>query len=241
MITRYHLFFIYLISISNSTLCDIRLASASNFKPTLQLITKIFTSETGITCTISSASSGTLYHQIINGAPYDLFLSADTHYIERLHQLKLLHPDTRYIYAQGILVVAYHSKIDNEPFIEKLNNSSLISIANPNTAPYGKAALEVFTHLGFTPNFVTGNNVAHAYLYIKHHHVKVGVVSLSTLIQDKEHLNIQYQIIPKSLYTPIYQELALLRKHKYTLHAQKFIEFIKRDDIQLLIKKNGYL
>ena len=154
----------------------IRIAVAANFKPTLQKITEPFLANSGIVVTYSSASSGALTTQIINGAPYDIFFAADSETTKTILAAPGHEQDQIFCYARGSLVLA-----GGNGKLSALANPNLsLAIANPATAPYGRAAREVLARPEFSAGegrkLVRGNSAAQAYQFWEGGSVKMALL-----------------------------------------------------------------
>ena len=164
----------------------LKLAVASNFRTAVTEIANIFTSKTGNEINISSASTGKLYAQIINGAPFDIFLSADELTPIQLEKNKLTVDGSRFTYAYGRLVLlSLDSKtsINSEQYLVNLEKINKIAIANPKLSPYGAAALDVLKNLAMYDTVVSklvyGENISQAFQYVVSRSAEIGFVSLS--------------------------------------------------------------
>lgn len=218
----------------------LRIAVAANFAPALKQLLEDFPNKSGINYQIISAASGTLYQQIKHGAPYDLFLSADTTRPERLENENVIVTGSRKTYAYGQLVLwSATGQLEN---INQLNTfSGYLAIANPNTAPYGKAAKQVLQHLSLWPKFqrrvVTGININQTFQQVRSQAVPMGIVALSQL-----HINQLNGItIPAHYYQPIAQQLVILKNSKQLKNAQQISDFLLQKITQKKLEKLGYL
>lgn len=236
-----------------SSFCDAQallVAVASNFKPTAQLLADQFRTTNAIDIKLSSASTGVLFAQIRQGAPFDVFLAADTRHVQAVQDAGLSQEDTRITYALGELVLI----IDKEVVVDndlKLTLQSLrrkkqrIAIANPSTAPYGRAARETLQQLGTwqaeDKNVIRANNVAHSLQYVIARTVGAAFTARSLL----QHANLADDLaivaVPESLHAPITQQAVVLRKAPHVEQARAFIQFLRSDAARKLISDNGYL
>ena len=219
----------------------LRIAVATNFTPILKKLLPEFERQTGITIQILSASTGTLFLQIKHGAPFDIFLSADNRRPEALERDGLILAKSRKTYALGQLALFSHGKFTQLNQLNDTNNStSRFAIANPETAPYGKAAKEVLQHLGlwtrYNQNLVTGINVSQTFNQIRSKAVSVGIVANSQLTFN----NLSGIIIPNEFHQPIKQQLVILKRSKNILQAQQLSDFILSETSQKSIIRYGY-
>lgn len=231
-------------NINNKT--PLRVAVSSNFSPVLTKLIPLFLNETGIHTEVISGSSATLYQQIIHGAPYDIFLSADDIHPQRLASKSYIVKNSLQTYAIGQLAFWSANKNFNHEqnlsalLVNYLNTSSRIAIANPKTAPYGQRALETLEALNLWDKFkhktITGINVNQTFQQIRSHSVKAGFVALSQLKVN----NLEGIVVSAKLYSPIKQQLVILKNSKKITKAKKLSEFLTRSTIQDFIKKYGY-
>ncbi|MEH6593367.1 MAG: molybdate ABC transporter substrate-binding protein, partial [Halioglobus sp.] len=181
---------------------EVHIAVASNFKQTALAINTQFEKETRHLVKLSSASTGVLHSQILHGAPFDIFLAADSQSPEALEAAGYVAPGKRFCYARGLLALA-----GAKDSLDDLQNPDIsLAIANPATAPYGRAALEVLNRPEYTAakkrKLVRANNVVQAYQYWYSASVDRALVALSLLPHEAVP-------IPQSWYTPINQQATL--------------------------------
>jgi molybdate transport system substrate-binding protein len=218
---------------SNVVAKTITVASAANFKSTLELLIHEFQKTTTGKVRIITASSGVLFTQINHGAPFDIFLSADAARPIKLAELKQV--DT-FIYALGQLAfwVSNQSPVSRQDFLLYEHN---IAIANPKIAPYGIAAMQVLLKL--KPNhrkLIRGNNINQAFEFVNTGNANAGLIALSQLIRNSRE---GYWLIPAELYAPIEQR-GILLNHESD-EAKQFVSFIQSNESRLLISNAGYL
>jgi len=221
---------------------NIHVAVAANFRNTLNELIKQFNQtqapERPFNVIVSSSASGSLYQQILHGAPYDIFLSADSRYPQRLAEtLALPAPRT---YAMGKLLL-WHPQYAHLA-IEDLTQLTL-AIANPKTAPYGRAGKQVLARLNRHKNgqLVTGNNVAQVFQFTHSGNVDVGFIAASQLQQFPDPLTkTRFFDVPQTWYDPIKQQGLQLRNFDKHSHTTTFFEFLFSDHSQQWIAANGY-
>lgn len=221
----------------------LRVAVASNFRPLLEQLAPQFAQRTGVELEIISASSGTHYSQILNGAPMDVFLSADRQRPELLENQGMAVPGSRRTYALGRLALWQRDGTDITAQTLHLWPGKL-AIANPQLAPYGAAAQQVLEHLElwsvYAPRrLIQGNNVAQALQYVASGNVGLGLVALS----DLHLLDISrgVWIVPVNLHAPIEQQLVILRRSSRLPEGELFSTFLLSADVQRQITAAGYL
>ena len=220
---------------------ELKVAVAANFKSVLEVLAQRFTEKQKHDVVISSASSGAIYNQIANGAPYDLFLSADSKRPAMLEHKGLVLKNSRRPYAYGRLVLWDRSgKVatlsDLKSWKEKL------AIANPATAPYGVAAQETLEKLGLWSSYksrvIQGTNIQQTWVFIDSGNASVGMVAWSQLVDRADQRGISF--IPDSYHKPIRQELVALKSTRKPEVAQQFIDFLMSADSQQYIASHGY-
>lgn len=228
---------------------EITIAVATNFKPTFSQLSDEFSRRTGVSVQVSSASTGILYAQILSGAPFDLFLSADSTRPELLAEQRLGLPDSRFTYAIGQLALWVPGKLKPGPQ-SLLNARHRLAIANPATAPYGVAARQFLQKLSVWNSgehqLILGNSVGQAFQFVVSGNVSAGLIAYSQLLHYQESGNLVAQIwlIPHTYYQPIEQQAILLsnrRLNHTSPTAAAFMEFLKSPAGRGIIKENGYL
>ena len=217
------------------------IAVASNFAPTLEKLSELFTKETGHPIIITKGSTGTLYTQIIQGAPFDIFLSADASRAQKLEEDKVAIRNSRFTYAVGRLALWYPSgqrSVSESVLNDK--NIKHIAIANPSLAPYGLAAKETLTQMGLWADkqslLLMGNNVSQTFHFITNGNNTAGFVSLSQLLKQQIPES-QYWIVPDIYHTEIKQQAVLLTDSPEGLG---FMNFLKSDASRQIILADGY-
>ena len=228
------LIFVFLWFFAPATLAgEVTIAVAANFKQTAASISKVFEAQTGHQVNLSSASTGVLHSQITHGAPFDIFLSADSHSPTLLETQGYGVAGQRFCYARGKLILAGDTDSLND-----LGNSKLsLAMANPRTAPYGKAAQQVIRRKEFASGkdrkLVQANNVVHAYQYLVTGSVDLGLVAQSLTPG-------QGIVIPQDWYTTIEQQALLLTTAEKKPAAREYITFLKSSHVRAMIADSGY-
>lgn len=222
---------------------EIRLAVASNFKAPAAEIVREFEKRTGRLVTVSLGSTGKHYAQISNGAPFDLFLAGDSERPERLEGEGIAVEGTRFTYATGKLVLwsADPGFVDDEGKVLESGEFSKIAIANPELAPYGRAAEEVLRKRGLWDRLanavVRGENIGQTYQFVASGNAEMGFVSYSQIIGSDGDPEGSFWEVPRELYTPIEQQTVLLKE---TPGGREFLEFLASSDAKKIIRKYGY-
>ena len=222
-----------LLFISSVRAETVRVATAANFKATAEKINTLFEAEFPHKATLSSASTGVLYSQITHGAPFDIFFAADKASVSKLEDGIPGAAERGFCYALGALVLVG----SKNPELDLGNPALSLAIANPNTAPYGRAALEVLQRPQFKSargrKLVRANNAVQAYQHWHSSTVKLALVPQS-LSPD------QGTRIPSSWYTAIEQHVILLKKGEDNPAAREYIRWIRSEKVQRLIGNAGY-
>ncbi len=225
---------------------SINVAIATNFTAPMKQIAEEFEKDTGNHLILSFSSSGKIYSQIKNGAPFDVFLSADTHKPEQLEHDNLSVKGSRFTYALGSLVLWSPDTdlIDANGTVLFNNAFSHIAIANPKLAPYGTAAQQVMEKLGVWTQqqnkLVQGENIAQTYQFVSTNNADLGFVALSQVMaKGKVSKGSSWQI-PTELYSPIRQDAVLLNTGKDNTVALALMDYLKSDKAVAIIKSYGY-
>lgn len=229
-----------LFSLLPANAATLKVAVAANFKPTLEQLATQFQQQTGDQVAISSASSGVLYQQIVNGAPFDLFLSADSERPERLEKEGRIVPNSRFTYARGQLALwNTGTPVGTDP----KQWQGKLAIANPRTAPYGAAAqywLEqngAWNIAGLT--LVTGANIAQTYQFVQTGNAPMGLVAYPNV--KMAHPQGQVWLLPADAYPAIEQQAVILASSSQPKVAKAFADFLRSDAARSLIESHGYL
>ncbi|MDR0484001.1 MAG: molybdate ABC transporter substrate-binding protein [Alphaproteobacteria bacterium] len=237
--------FIFTILFFSKCYAEINIAVAANMKGTADLLIKEFNKNHDIKINVISASSGELFHQISNSAPFQLFISADTNYPDMLVKNNLT-TDDPYIYAYGLLVIALANKNIEINDITDINNKkiSYIAIANPNLAPYGKVAMEILKEQNLydkiKDKIILGNSINEVNQLVFSKSVDIAFTNKSALVLDK---SLKYYEIPTNLYSPIPQSLVLIKTNnkKVAQEAKMFYDFLKSIEAKKILINSGYL
>ena len=236
---------LFFLQIGNLYADEINIAVASNFTYTLRSLAADFKVNTGHEVRISNASSGKLYAQIIHGAPYDIFLSADEKRPDLLIKENKASAENANIYALGKLVLLSNIQdVDNcrnVLFSKQLNR---LAIANPKIAPYGMAARQVLEKLDLWQQLqsrvVMGENITQTLQFVSTKNAEAGFVAKSILNMGKA---IDYACvwdIPGDMYTPIKQKMVLLNAAKDKPAAQAFMIYMQSVEAKRIVRSAGY-
>jgi molybdate transport system substrate-binding protein len=219
-----------------------RIAVAANFTEAAKEIAKRFERATGHDAILSFGSTGQLYTQITQAAPFDVFLAADHKRPQMALDAGLAVPGTLITYATGKIVL-FSKDRDLVTGAEtlKLDTFTKIAIANPQTAPYGAAAVEAMKALdvydALSPKVVRGNNIAQVYQFIETGNAEIGFVALSQIARQQTGSR---WIVPTDLYAPITQDAVLLERGSDNAAARTFLTFLNSADANAVKKEFGY-
>ncbi len=218
-------------------------AVAANFLSTLETLEPMFEAETGHELLIAAGSTGSLYAQIANGAPYDVFLAADEARPARAIAEGLGVAGTDFVYAVGILVL-YSSEPGRVPGPEALRGDfHHLAIANPRTAPYGAAAMQVLESLGLVETLrgriAEAQSVSGAWAAVASGAADLGFVAMSSLQPMGMHAG-SYWRVPPSFYPPLRQSAVLLRHGESNAAATDLLGFLRTDGARQVIVRHGY-
>lgn len=222
---------------------ETKVAVAANFTEAAKAIAARFKAKTGHDATLSFGSSGQFYTQIANGAPFEVFLSADVERPQKAEAEGLAVAGSRFTYATGRLVL--YSKtpglVDGKGAVLKTGKFEKLSIADPKAAPYGQAAVETLTRLRLydmlKPRIVQGASITQAFQYVQTGAAELGFVALSQVVGDPGGSR---WVVPASDHTPIEQQAVLLKTGANSEAAKAFVAFLKSGEAKAIIKRYGY-
>lgn len=221
---------------------DTRVAVAANFTEPAREIAAAFAKATGHRALLSFGSSGAFYAQMTHGAPFDLFLSADTERPAMAERAGLAVQGTRFTYAVGQLVLFSTDPLLVDARTLARGNFAKIAIADPNTAPYGLAAVQTMTRLGvfptLAPKIVKGTSIAQAYEFTASGAAPLGFVALSQVIRVPGGSR---WLVPARLHAPIEQQAILLKTGAANPAARAFLQYLRSHAAAVVIKRYGYL
>jgi molybdate transport system substrate-binding protein len=222
---------------------EAKVAVAANFTEPAKAIAARFEAATGHKLVLSFGSSGQFYTQIANGAPYDVFLSADSERPAKAEADGLAAPGTRFTYATGRLVLFSTTPglVDARGAVLAKGGFDKLAIADPKAAPYGQAAVETLTRLKLydplKPKIVTGASITQAYQYVQTGAAELGFVALSQVIDQPGGSR---WLVPAADHAPIDQQAVLLKTGADNAAAKAFLRFLKGNNARAIIKRYGY-
>lgn len=233
------------LSLSTAQAEEVLVAISANFTGAARAIALQFEQQTGHTLKISYGSTGKLYAQIVNGAPYEVFLAADSKHPGKAEASGLAVLGSRFTYAKGRLVLwsADAAEFENgEDYLRQMKYHHL-AIANPKTAPYGLAAKQVLQHLALWDDLqkkvVRGDSIAQTFQFLVSGNAQAGFVAYS-LVNQWRGQNGSLWIIPEDYYQPVVQQAVLLNKGLKNPAAQAFMAFLHSPKARAIISDFGY-
>lgn len=232
----------WLASTPPANAANAHIAIAANFADAAHEIAAAFEAATGHAPILSFGSTGQIYAQISQGAPFDVFLAADQARPVQAIDKGLAIAASRFTYASGRLALySADPALINGPEILESGDVTRIAIANPTTAPYGAASVATMQALGFYPavagKIVQGNTVSQTYQFIVTGNAEVGFVSLSQVIGHDEGSR---WVVPPSLHGEIAQDAVLLTESADNDVAVAFLRFLRSDEAKTIIADFGY-
>ena len=227
---------------------SLTVAAASDLQSALPAIAAQFEQETGRKVTLTFGSSGNFLAQIQNGAPFDVFLSADGDYPRRLERAGLTERGSLREYATGrvVLWTRNDSGIEVRQGLTVLAEARVrrIAIANPEHAPYGRAAVAALRHEGLfervREKFVMGENISQAAQFAQSGSADVGVLALSLALSPTLKSSGTYFEIPESLHPPIEQAAVVLASSRLKPLARQFVDYLKKADSVRILQAYGF-
>ena len=224
---------------------NLKVAVAANLQSVIKILQKDFKQKTGIKIEPIMGSSGNLVNQIRNGAPFDLFLSADMNFPEVLFKegFGMKKP---IVYARGSLIICSNQDIGFENWERLLMTERIkkIAVANPAIAPYGEAAKEALQHKGIyndvKPKIVYGESISQVNTYITTGVVEAGFTTQSLVKDIANKARLYWRAIDPKIYAPIEQGMILLKHADNNPNAEKFYDYVLSPAARAIFKKYGY-
>mgnify|MGYP000622115420 CR=1 FL=1 len=225
---------------------SLQVAVASNFFAPMQVLAEQYTESTGIKINLSAGATGQLFTQIVQGAPFDVFLAADEARPLALEQQDLVVKDSRFTYVEGRLALWSLNPFKSESL--EFMSFEHLAIANPKLAPYGAAAVEVLQHLGvyqtLLPHLVYGQNIAQAQQFVLAGQADAAIISLSQAklweaktSQEQGLQKAYYQVLPSDYHSPIKQQAVVLTDNQ---SASAFMAYLRTDKAAKKLQAWGY-
>lgn len=225
---------------------EVQVAVAANFTAPMKAIVAEFEKATGHKAQLSFGGTGKFYAQIRNGAPFQVFLSADDETPAKLEQEGLAVAGSRFTYAVGTLVLwsARPDFIDARGGVLSRGTFAHLALANPKLAPYGAAAMETIDKLGLTSTlqakFVQGENIAQTHQFVMSGNAELGFVALSQVMKDGRIASGSAWIVPAEMHRPIRQDAVILAPGRDSPAANALLRFLRGRPAQAIIRSYGY-
>jgi molybdate transport system substrate-binding protein len=226
----------------------VKVAAAADLKFAMVELASQFEKQSGVKLDVTYGSSGNFLTQIQNGAPFDLFFSADSEYPKTLEAAGLTEPGTRYEYAVGHIVIW----TPNDTGINAAKNGwkclldqrvKRIAIANPEHAPYGRAAVAAMKKSGIyeqvKDKLVYGDNISQAAEFVQSGNAQAGIVALSLAVSSAMKDGSRWEV-PARLYPPIFQSVVVTKASEHKDAARKFLQFVKSDAGKEILIRFGF-
>ena len=224
---------------------NIKIAVAANLQSVIKVLARDFKQRTGIEIEPIVGSSGNLVAQMKNGAPFDVFLSADMTFPEALYKDGL---STRepVVYARGLLIICSNQDVGFENWEHLLLTDRIkkIAIANPKTAPYGKAAEETLKDKGILDDIngkiVTGESISQVNTYITTGAADAGFTTQALVKDPALKIKLYWKLIDQKTYSPIEQGMVLLKRSANNKNAVKFYRYMMTAPVKKILENYGY-
>jgi molybdate transport system substrate-binding protein len=229
---------------------EVTVAAASDLNFAFKELVAAFEKNTGNTVKLSLGSSGNFFAQISNGAPFDLYFSADISYPKKLEEAGLAHVGTLYMYAIGKIVVwvPKGSPIDVQSLgLKALQHPSVkkIAIANPKHAPYGRAAVAAMEHFtiydDIKDKLVLGENISQTAQFVQTGSADIGIIALSLAVAPAMREAGSYWEVPMDSYPRLEQGAVILKSAKDPETAKLFLNYIKTPEARAVLERYGFL
>jgi molybdate transport system substrate-binding protein len=224
----------------------LRIAAAADLQPLLPALIERFRQQSGIATDASYQSSATLATQIIDGAPFDLFLAADVSFPQRVIDAGRAEESQPVIYARGTLVLWTRNDTGLTALtMDSLRNPAVktIAMANPEHAPYGRAALAALQHSGLyaavRSKLVIAENIAQAAQYADSGNAQVGFISLTSALTPRLRASGHFVRVPAEDYPPILQGAVVIRGRAGSTAAHQFLNFLAQPEIRHMLTAEG--
>ena len=228
---------------------NLKIAVATNFLPVARQLVHEFESASEIAVQLSSASTGKLFTQIVQGRPLDILLAADQQHIQWLLDADLAEPENRHTYAIGhlaLVLIDSHMPIRQTKFGYAFEEPlATLALAQPKVAPYGKAAQQTIENcLEFprgSPKFVYGENIGQTYSFLVTGNAQVGLIAASMIKHELKSGKVLWAFpIEPDCHDPIVQDLVILSRTNSMTQARQFVDFVLSEPSQLTIRESGY-
>jgi molybdate transport system substrate-binding protein len=222
---------------------EILVSAASDLAATMPDLVQAFEAAAGVRATVTIGSTGQLASQIEHGAPVDVFLAADAQWVDRLEAAGRIDPESRAVYAFGTLVLLAGRQPAPPAAVAELADErwARIAIANPEHAPYGRAARQALERAGVydsvAPRLIYGENVRQATQFAESGAVDVALVALA-LMDSARH---RWAVVPAALHDPLVQTAAVVTGSGNAAAARAFVEFLVSDTGRSILQRRGFI
>ena len=226
----------------------LRIAAAADLKFAMDELSREFAKQTGASVSVTYGSSGNFFAQLENGAPFDVFLSADIEYPRKLEAQGLAEKGTLFEYAVGRMVIwlPKEAKLDlaklewqalRDPSISK------IAIANPEHAPYGRAAVQALQQAGLYDlvknKLVFGENISQAAQFVQSGNAQAGIIAMSLAVSPEMREGKRWEI-PAGMHRPLEQGAVLLNSAENKELAREFLQYVRSEEGRATLSKHGF-
>ena len=224
----------------------VKVAVAANFAAPMKRIALAFEQASGHRTSLAIGATGQLHAQIVNGAPFDVLLAADTRTPERLEREGLAVAGSRRTYATGRLALwsAQPGRVDAQGQVLAQGAFQRLAVAHPKLSPYGQASLEVLQRLGLkdrlAPRLVEGASIAQAHQFVTSGNAELGFVALSQVMEGGRPKSGSVWVVPAALHEPIRQDAVLLNKGRQNPAARALVDFLQTETARALIREHGH-
>lgn len=225
---------------------EVHVAVAANFTAPMKRIAEEFEKDTGHKMVLSYGATGKFYAQIINGAPFDVFLSADDETPAKLEKEGFAVRGSRMTYATGRLVLwsAKPGLIDDKASVLMRNDFNRLAIASPKLAPYGAAAVQTMNKIGLFPllqaKLVMGESIGQTFSMISSGNAELGFVAMSQVFEFDRLKSGSAWVVPANLHSPLRQDAVLLARARNNPAALQFLTFLKSGQARIIMTLFGY-
>ena len=225
---------------------EVKVAVAGNFAQPMKDIAAEFEKDTGHKLSLTQGATGKFYAQITNGAPFEVFLSADDETPAKLVKEGKAVSGTQFTYAVGRLVLWSPDEklVDQGGAILKTDRFKFIAIANAKVAPYGRAAVQTMQKLGvlsaIEPRVVQGESIAQTHQFVTTGNAQLGFVALSQVWENSRIKSGSGWIIPEEIHEQLRQDIVLLNPGKDSSAATALVSYVKSEKAKKIIERYGY-
>lgn len=225
---------------------EVKVAVAANFALTMKDVAAEFEKDTGNKVNLTQGATGKFYAQISNGAPFEVFLSADDETPSRLIKEGKAVSGTQFTYAVGRLVLwsPDASLVDQGGGVLKTDRFKFLSIANARVAPYGRAAVQTMQKLGvltaIEPRVVQGESITQTHQFVSSGNAQLGFVALSQVWENGKLKSGSAWIVPEDMHEQLKQDAVLLNPGKDSKAAVALVDYLKSDKARKIIDRYGY-